>query len=957
MLPSKGFFSNLNCPYFECGSCDRPHCHFKHSKKDKDVNSSENEATGEVSYEKNETLIKQLVNETVKQVLTQQECKDATKEDKLLDTTLILDNVVSSLRNNNPKNNNKELTSTEPITEAQLISKVSYKPTPISELTKRHIPVQYAPTRPNHLMAPRKTPSLNVTYTPSIKTVDGQTNTTSLNQYEPSLISSKAHVSHVTYAPTKLSETKKCDSADSSDDYKPTNLYENFERSNSPLTYIPTQINKELTKQPFEQIKLKSTSTASQPEKKPSTTKAVKSTELHETNDKETFKKSKTLDNKRTASTEDNHHKKHKEKRRPAENHKDRRESNRLHHEHHKSDKHSKYIKHKTDNKISKVERKKSHDQRHLNKEDKKGRVTDNKMKTSVKSKMNSTDDEAIAETSSSSDVELVLDKQTCIVINDTSSSSSSDQISEFNSSGLEDGRISPQPKKRKLSVSGGSLPLLQNPNPVSPPSTLCERWRKARQQVQKSNLTGKLRISSVPNVLSLLNAKDRLLSMAQKPVPPNKKHADEEEVKPHIKRIAHKPTTLDYPKCVLDPEIKLPLSVRQVCLNTMYETYAQFCSPDDAKKNAISTELMVAKRVHLTKTYQNSMAIAVLRIRRNKGEIKDLVEPNESELETGTTAQSVPDFTYGLSLYECFLQYVISEKEYTENGFPMPHPTRKGCAYIQKTARRATVKQPDDPNQRICANCSNQYFVDDSGFPVTENDCFYHWGRLYKFRAANMLQEKYRCCNSEAGSEPCVNARYHVSSIINEDCLEGFVTTSGMSAEPQVYALDCEMCYTKIGLELTRCTMISLDGKIVLDTTVLPSSPILDYCTRFSGITESIIKQCKTTFSQFREQLLSLVKKNTIVVGHSLENDFKVMKVIHKAVVDTSVIFPHKLGLPYKVALRNLVKDKLSLSIQDKESGHDSKEDADACLKLMIRKIKEDAKKRKPRVIISIDK
>lgn len=64
-----------------------------------------------------------------------------------------------------------------------------------------------------------------------------------------------------------------------------------------------------------------------------------------------------------------------------------------------------------------------------------------------------------------------------------------------------------------------------------------------------------------------------------------------------------------------------------------------------------------------------------------------------------------------------------------------MPHPTRKGCAYIQKTARRATVKQPDDPNQRICANCSNQYFVDDSGFPVTENDCFYHWGRLYKFR------------------------------------------------------------------------------------------------------------------------------------------------------------------------------------------------------------------------------
>lgn len=35
MLPSTGYFKAINCPFYESGTCDRPYCHFKHSKRGK----------------------------------------------------------------------------------------------------------------------------------------------------------------------------------------------------------------------------------------------------------------------------------------------------------------------------------------------------------------------------------------------------------------------------------------------------------------------------------------------------------------------------------------------------------------------------------------------------------------------------------------------------------------------------------------------------------------------------------------------------------------------------------------------------------------------------------------------------------------------------------------------------------------------------------------------------------
>lgn len=273
------------------------------------------------------------------------------------------------------------------------------------------------------------------------------------------------------------------------------------------------------------------------------------------------------------------------------------------------------------------------------------------------------------------------------------------------------------------------------------------------------------------------------------------------------------------------------------------------------------------------------------------------------------------------------------------ENGYPRPG-LRSGHAIIKNTYRNHP--RPNNKSERYCSRCSKQFKLESYDLPSVD-ECNYH-PKSTGFRRGH-ADNLHRCCQQPAGTAGCMYGNYHVSDFVDYDNLSGFVKTiekdeDFLLSRKDVFALDCEMCYTTIGLELTRITVVDINEKTVYDALVKPDNKIIDYNTmyafnlhrkgfkfnfflffflcRYSGITEQMLGRINTTLRDVQAILLSMFHAKTILVGHSLESDLKALKIIHDNVVDTSVLFPHKMGPPKKRALKTLSIENLKIIIQE---------------------------------------
>lgn len=117
-------------------------------------------------------------------------------------------------------------------------------------------------------------------------------------------------------------------------------------------------------------------------------------------------------------------------------------------------------------------------------------------------------------------------------------------------------------------------------------------------------------------------------------------------------------------------------------------------------------------------------------------------------------------------------------------------------------------------------------------------------------------------------------------------------------------------MVYTTGGMRIARVSVVDGSGNPVFDELVRMDEgvEVLDFNTRFSGITpEMYAERAVLPLSSIRKLMNALIGKDTILIGHALENDLKTLRLVHHRCVDTVLLYPHPRGAPYRRALRVL--------------------------------------------------
>ncbi|KAH0839877.1 ribonuclease H-like protein [Lanmaoa asiatica] len=263
------------------------------------------------------------------------------------------------------------------------------------------------------------------------------------------------------------------------------------------------------------------------------------------------------------------------------------------------------------------------------------------------------------------------------------------------------------------------------------------------------------------------------------------------------------------------------------------------------------------------------------------------------------------------------------------------------------------------------CERCGQQYMV--SNTPA-HGECTYHWGKPFSrrlngafkifrssFTSEPYLQgEKlrvYSCCSKTMSEDGCSRG-FHVfyeSDPKDLHLRQPFSLTRPFKSGDEdnsvhtafdVVALDCEMIYTTGGMRVARVSVVDGAGTEIFDELVRMDDgvKVIDYNTRFSGITKEEHQKASLSLPLIRQSLDAFINSETIIIGHALENDLKTLRIIHHQCIDTAIIFPHRAGPPYRRSLRDLAKEHLGISIQtgDGSTGHSSVEDSVATLDLV---------------------
>lgn len=523
-------------------------------------------------------------------------------------------------------------------------------------------------------------------------------------------------------------------------------------------------------------------------------------------------------------------------------------------------------------------------------------------------------------------------------------------------------GKQLPTPKVKPASFTGPSSAILGQPRAqVKPPSTLQKPvtppplQKSLKASAPKPSVSGPAK----PEVKESLNPR----KIARDPAGHAKRTLFLKYIHAEIQRLNE-----DVKKSSNPDKVALTLSTNEIIKAALDEEEQIACGNSNVYPNMIKNRIAAYKKMkpedwikHVKSTFAKA----------NKPEP---AAGKHKPLDTGLP----------LDHEHLFLDYMLSDLGPLAKFDYIPTPP----TVVEMTEAEAAVAA--SLNYEVCDRCKSRFRVfpdrrEEDGALTTNGPCVYHWARpMYPKREKTdaikgSRDTVYGCCLEPLGTKGCTEIATHVFKINNPARLASvlpFITTpenpnpaKGPNGKvPSALTFDCEMGYTVRGFELMRLTAATWpEGDLLIDVLVRPQGAILDFNTRFSGITPEAYNSAKPygtssgldsllpppppgseastsaangakalpivdSPAAARDLLCSYITPSTPLIGHALENDLNVVRLCHPSIIDTVLLFPHPRGLPIRYGLKALNKQLLDRDIQMAgASGHDSLEDARA--------------------------
>ena len=196
-----------------------------------------------------------------------------------------------------------------------------------------------------------------------------------------------------------------------------------------------------------------------------------------------------------------------------------------------------------------------------------------------------------------------------------------------------------------------------------------------------------------------------------------------------------------------------------------------------------------------------------------------------------------------------------------------------------------------------------------------------------------------FSCCLTR--SRGCVFALAHdYRNTRDTDRYMTFKSTPASSIlNPKFRAvvLDCEMAGVAGGANeaVSICAVDYLTGAVLLNKLVCPTGKVISWRSGTHGITKVAISAAVASgealagWEGARQEVWKLIDDSTILVGHALQHDLDVLRIIHHRVVDSAILAQNAVGSIRQWGLHALCTQLLHKEIRENDRGlHDCLED-----------------------------